>query len=250
VCKAILTLTAAGVGIVGKEGKQASLAADFSVTQFSHLTKLLLWHGRNSYRRSAKLAQFVIHRGLIISVMQAVFSSIFYFAPIALYQGWLMVGYATIYTMAPVFSLVLDRDLNEDLALSYPELYKELTKVPARLLPQLLLLVADVVNAPRATAFILGTSLILQDVLHVAHDQPLPRRRNHDHSPRFIRERVFEHRCYFIHCVDLERTHHGRIGDYEVVRLVTYCGVLNNSLLLQACLYDHLGSCHPRHIRI
>lgn len=40
-----------------------------------------------------------------------------------------MVGYATIYTMAPVFSLVLDRDLNEDMALSYPELYKELTKV-------------------------------------------------------------------------------------------------------------------------
>jgi phospholipid-translocating ATPase len=135
--KAILTLTAAGVGIVGKEGKQASLAADFSVTQFSYLTKLLLWHGRNSYRRSAKLAQFVIHRGLIISVMQAVFSSIFYFSPIALYQGWLMVGYTTIYTMAPVFSLVLDRDLNEDLALSYPELYKELTKVRARLLPQL-----------------------------------------------------------------------------------------------------------------
>jgi phospholipid-translocating ATPase len=117
------------VGIVGKEGKQASLAADFSVTQFSYLTKLLLWHGRNSYRRSAKLAQFVIHRGLIISIMQAVFSAIFYFAPIALYQGWLMVGYATVYTMAPVFSLVLDRDVNEDLALLYPELYKELTKV-------------------------------------------------------------------------------------------------------------------------
>ncbi|TFK29197.1 protein transporter [Coprinopsis marcescibilis] len=117
-----------GVGIVGKEGKQASLAADFSVTQFSFLTKLLLWHGRNSYRRSAKLAQFVIHRGLIISIMQAVFSAIFYFAPIALYQGWLLVGYATIYTMAPVFSLVLDRDVSEDLALLYPELYKELTK--------------------------------------------------------------------------------------------------------------------------
>jgi hypothetical protein len=45
-----------------------------------------VWHGRNSYKRSAKLAQFVIHRGLIISVIQAVFSSIFYFAPIALYQ--------------------------------------------------------------------------------------------------------------------------------------------------------------------
>ncbi|GAA6043660.1 hypothetical protein NBRC10512_003740, partial [Rhodotorula toruloides] len=98
-----------GVGIVGKEGRQASLAADFSVNH-------------------AKLAQFVIHRGLIISVIQAVFSSVFYFSPIAIYQGWLMVGYATAYTMLPVFSLVLDRDVNEDVALLYPELYKELTK--------------------------------------------------------------------------------------------------------------------------
>lgn len=118
-----------GVGIVGKEGKQASLAADFSITQFSHLTRLLLWHGRNSYTRSAKLSQFVIHRGLIISIMQAVFSAIFYFAPIALYQGFLLVGYATVFTMAPVFSLVLDKDVSEDVAMMYPELYKELKKV-------------------------------------------------------------------------------------------------------------------------
>lgn len=33
--------------------------------------------------------------------------------------------------MAPVFSLVLDRDVSEDLAMLYPELYKELTKVIA-----------------------------------------------------------------------------------------------------------------------
>ena len=37
----------AGVGIVGKEGRQASLAADFSITQFSHLGRLLVVHGRN-----------------------------------------------------------------------------------------------------------------------------------------------------------------------------------------------------------
>ena len=152
---------------MGKEGKQASLAADFSVTQFSYLTKLLLWHGRNSYRRSAKLAQFVIHRGLIISVMQAVFSAIFYFAPIALYQGWLMVGYATAYTMAPVFSLVLDRDVNEDLALLYPELYKELTKVrrgPSNL----------ITLRPDRDACA-GPGALVQDVLHVVDDQCVPR---------------------------------------------------------------------------
>jgi phospholipid-translocating ATPase len=118
-----------GVGIVGKEGKQASLAADFSITQFSFLTRLLLWHGRNSYKRSAKLSQFVIHRGLIISIIQAVFSAIFYYAPIALYQGALLVGYSTLYTMAPVFSLVLDIDVTDETALLYPELYRELTKV-------------------------------------------------------------------------------------------------------------------------
>lgn len=116
-----------GVGIVGKEGKQASLAADFSITQFCHLTKLLLWHGRNSYKSSAKLSQFVIHRGLIISVCQAVYSICSMFEPLALYKGWLMVGYATCYTMAPVFSMTLDHDIDESLTTLYPELYKELT---------------------------------------------------------------------------------------------------------------------------
>ena len=33
-----------------QEGKQASLAADFSISQFSHLGRLLLVHGRNRYR--------------------------------------------------------------------------------------------------------------------------------------------------------------------------------------------------------
>uniref|UniRef100_UPI00398EF1A2 probable phospholipid-transporting ATPase IIB isoform X4 n=1 Tax=Pristiophorus japonicus TaxID=55135 RepID=UPI00398EF1A2 len=117
-----------GIGIVGKEGKQASLAADFSITQFKHIGRLLMVHGRNSYKRSAALGQFVIHRGLIISTMQAVFSSVFYFASVPLYQGFLMVGYATIYTMFPVFSLVLDQDVKPETAILYPELYKDLTK--------------------------------------------------------------------------------------------------------------------------
>jgi phospholipid-translocating ATPase len=38
-----------------------------------------------------------------------------------------MIGYATLYTFAPVFALVLDRDIDERLCELYPELYKELT---------------------------------------------------------------------------------------------------------------------------
>ena len=60
-----------GIGIEGKEGQHAALAADFSIRQFSHLRRLVLWHGRNCHIRSATLSQFVIHRGLIISVIQA-----------------------------------------------------------------------------------------------------------------------------------------------------------------------------------
>ncbi|KAL0084177.1 hypothetical protein F4703DRAFT_1794646 [Phycomyces blakesleeanus] len=37
-------------------------------------------------------------------------------------------SHATIYTMAPAFSLILDQDVNEEIALMYPELYKDLTK--------------------------------------------------------------------------------------------------------------------------
>ena len=115
-----------GIGIEGSEGRHAALAADFSIRQFSHLRRLVLWHGRNCHIRSATLSQFVIHRGLIISVIQAVFSALFYFAPIPLYNGVLVVGYATLFTTGPVFSLVLDEDVSESNALKFPQLYREL----------------------------------------------------------------------------------------------------------------------------
>lgn len=117
-----------GIGVEGREGMQASLAADFSITQFSHLARLVLWHGRNCYMRSATLSQFVIHRGLIISFIQLFFSALFYFRPIPLYNGILVLGYATVFTTGPVFSLVLDEDVSEMNALKFPELYRELQK--------------------------------------------------------------------------------------------------------------------------
>mmetsp|Transcript_39366 Transcript_39366/g.37839 ORF Transcript_39366/g.37839 Transcript_39366/m.37839 type:complete len:120 (+) Transcript_39366:2613-2972(+) len=112
-----------GIGIVGKEGKQASLASDFSINQFSYLTRLILWHGRLSYKRSAILGQFVIHRGMIISIIQAIFSIIFYYVAIPIYNGFLIMGYTTIYTNLPVFCLIFDEDVPVSAALKYPPLY-------------------------------------------------------------------------------------------------------------------------------
>ncbi|KAM9682496.1 putative phospholipid-transporting ATPase IIA isoform 4-T4 [Dama dama] len=59
---------------------------------------------------------------------KAVFSSVFYFASVPLYQGFLIIGYSTVYTMFPVFSLVLDKDVESEVAMLYPELYKDLLK--------------------------------------------------------------------------------------------------------------------------
>jgi phospholipid-translocating ATPase len=101
-----------GVGIVGKEGNQAALAADFSILEFRHLKCLLLWHGRLSYKRSALLANFIIHRGFIVSTIQIIFSCLFFFVSIPVFNSYLQLGYATIFTFWPVFSLILDEDID------------------------------------------------------------------------------------------------------------------------------------------
>ena len=101
-----------GIGIVGKEGMQAALAADFSIKEFRDIKTLLFWHGRLSYMRSSLLASFIIHRGFIISVIQIIFSFIFYYVSIPVFNSVLQLGYATIFTFWPVFDLILDKDLN------------------------------------------------------------------------------------------------------------------------------------------
>ena len=117
-----------GIGVEGKEGRQASLAAGFSISQFRHLRRLLFVHGRKAYKGSAVLAQFVIHRGILITTMQVIYSALFYFAAVGIFPSILLVGYATIFTMFPVFSLVLDEDVSPALAMRFPELYKWLTR--------------------------------------------------------------------------------------------------------------------------
>ena len=101
-----------GVGIEGKEGKQAALAADFSIKEFSYVKNLILWHGRLSYKRSALLASFIIHRGFIVSIIHVIVTAIFFFVSVPVFNSYLNLGYATIFTFWPVFSLVLDTDVS------------------------------------------------------------------------------------------------------------------------------------------
>lgn len=124
----MIQLASIGLGIVGKEGNHAALASDISMHEFKYVKQIMLWHGRNAYKRAASLSQFVIHRGMIISILQMAFSIIFYSVAIPIYNGMLMLGYATFYTSMPVFSLILDEDLSREKTLLYPNLYMSLRK--------------------------------------------------------------------------------------------------------------------------
>ena len=91
---------------------QAALAADISITEFSDLKSILFWHGRLAYVRSSLLASFIIHRGLIIASIQLIFSCIFHYVTIPVFNSYLQLGYATIFTFWPVFALILSKDVS------------------------------------------------------------------------------------------------------------------------------------------
>lgn len=124
----MITEANVGIGIVGKEGNQASLAADFSILRFQDVTSLFLWHGRNWYIGTTNLINFIIHRGTVISVIQGMFSSIFLFSPIAIFQGKITIAYVTIYTILPIFSILSYVQVPKTYTEKYPELYKDLVK--------------------------------------------------------------------------------------------------------------------------
>jgi phospholipid-translocating ATPase len=47
---------------------------------------------------------------------------------IPVFNGFLMMGYSTVFTMLPVFSLILDKDVELEQVLKFPPLYKSLQK--------------------------------------------------------------------------------------------------------------------------
>ena len=87
-----------------------------------------MWHGRLAYKNTSVMSQFVIHRGLIISIIQTIFSLVFYSIAIPIYNGYLMLGYSTVYTMFPVFCIIFDEDIDETKAKEFPQLYQSLQK--------------------------------------------------------------------------------------------------------------------------
>lgn len=114
-----------GIGIQGREGLQAALASDYSVTQFSHLRNLLFVHGRSSYRRIAYITLFSMYKSVILAFSQGVYALFTGFSGINFYDSMQLTLYNIVYTGLPIFFYLFDRDVPATVALSTPRLYQQ-----------------------------------------------------------------------------------------------------------------------------
>ncbi|OHW98489.1 phospholipid-translocating p-type ATPase [Colletotrichum incanum] len=94
-----------GVGISGKEGQQAARVADFSISQFRYLGRLMLVHGRYNYHRTAMF------------ILTTFWKEMFVFFPQALFQEDMLTG------ASMVIIGTWDKDLSASTLLAVPELY-------------------------------------------------------------------------------------------------------------------------------
>jgi phospholipid-translocating P-type ATPase (flippase) len=118
-----------GVGISGMEGLQAARASDYSISQFRFLKRLLLVHGRWSYRRIAKLVIFAFYKNMSLYMTQFWFCFHNMFSGQSLYDSWALAMYNLAFTAFPIMALaVFDRDTEADRILTldqFPELFQD-----------------------------------------------------------------------------------------------------------------------------
>lgn len=76
---------------------------------------------------------------------------------IPIYNGYLMLGYSTIYTNFPVFSLVFDEDVNVASVMKFPPLYKTLLKGRSLSTKTFLIWVWKSIYQVRDTLFVIQT---------------------------------------------------------------------------------------------
>eukprot|EP00823_Brevimastigomonas_motovehiculus_P005893 TRINITY_DN4571_c0_g1_i1.p1 TRINITY_DN4571_c0_g1~~TRINITY_DN4571_c0_g1_i1.p1 ORF type:complete len:496 (-),score=119.14 TRINITY_DN4571_c0_g1_i1:252-1661(-) len=113
-----------GVGIEGLEGKQATMASDYSIGQFRFLQQLLLIHGAWSYRRISMLILYSFYKNLMIALTQIWFAFFSGFSAQTFYDALCGSMFNMIFTCLPVLAAaVFNRDLSKETMLRIPQLY-------------------------------------------------------------------------------------------------------------------------------
>jgi phospholipid-translocating P-type ATPase (flippase) len=114
-----------GVGISGKEGRQAVLASDYSFTQFRFLIRLLFFHGQLNFQKNVDLINYSFYKNIALSLNQMVFGIFSGFSGNTLYDSILYIIYNVVFTSVPiVIFAAFERDVSETSLMRVPELYQ------------------------------------------------------------------------------------------------------------------------------
>ncbi|KAK5708004.1 drs2 neo1 protein [Elasticomyces elasticus] len=113
-----------GVGISGREGLQAARVADYSISQFRFLQRLLLVHGRWNYMRTAKFILWTFWKEMFFYMMQALYQHHNGYTGTSLYENWSLTVLNTLFTsLCVIVPGIFEQDLKADTLLAVPELY-------------------------------------------------------------------------------------------------------------------------------
>ncbi|XP_073093763.1 phospholipid-transporting ATPase VD isoform X3 [Manis javanica] len=114
-----------GIGISGQEGMQAVMASDFAVSQFKHLSKLLLVHGHWCYTRLSNMILYFFYKN--VAYVNLLFWYQFFcgFSGTSMTDYWVLIFFNLLFTSAPpVIYGVLEKDVSAETLMQLPELYK------------------------------------------------------------------------------------------------------------------------------
>jgi phospholipid-transporting ATPase len=113
-----------GVGIAGKEGAQAVQSSDFAFSQFRFLQRLLLVHGRWSYRRVSWFICYYFYKNIAVVFTEIWFAFFNGFSGQIYFADWLPQLYNSLWTSWPcILTFVFERDLSHENSLKFPIAY-------------------------------------------------------------------------------------------------------------------------------
>ncbi|RMD43517.1 hypothetical protein DV735_g1625, partial [Chaetothyriales sp. CBS 134920] len=114
-----------GVGIAGEEGRQAVMSSDYAIGQFRYLQRLVLVHGRWSYRRMAESIANFFYKNLVWTFALFWYQIYTNFDITYLYEYTYILLVNLAFTSFPVGVLgILDQDVSDKVSLAVPQLYR------------------------------------------------------------------------------------------------------------------------------
>jgi phospholipid-transporting ATPase len=115
-----------GVGIIGREGRQAANSSDFAIPRFKHLKRLLAVHGRLSLVRLSGVIRYMFYKNIVFCLPHLWFFCFTNWSPTALYDGWLLATYNLIWTLFPPGEYgFFEQDVSFLSMMKYPIVYRE-----------------------------------------------------------------------------------------------------------------------------